>query len=65
MKTRITLLLRAFGTSLEDDEHLLEMHQKKGQQKLGHFKLLIVQFRLNEKRILRNALTYVNERIKP
>lgn len=65
MKTRITLLLKAFATTSEDDEHLLEMHQKKGQQKLGHIKLLIVQFRLNEKRILREALTYVNERIKP
>lgn len=65
MKTRITLLLKSFATSIEDDEHLLEMHAKKGQQKLGHIKLLIVQFRLNEKRILRDALTYVGERIKP
>lgn len=65
MKTRITLLLRAFATTVEDDEHLLEMHQRKGQQKLGHIKLLITQFRLNEKRILRDALAYVEERIKP
>lgn len=64
LKIRITLLLKAFTTSLEDDEQLLEMHQKKGQQKLGHIKLMIVRFRLNEKRILGDALTYVQERIK-
>lgn len=65
MKTRITLLLRAFGTTIDDDERALEMHQKKGQQKLGHIKSLIITFRLNEKRILRDALMYVDERIKP
>lgn len=65
LKMRLTLLLKAFPTSLEDDVKLLEQHQKKGQQKLSHTKTMIIQYRISEKRILREALTYIEERSKP
>lgn len=65
LKMRLTLLLKAFPTTLEDDINLLELHQKKGQQKLGHIKTMIIQYRINEKRILRDALMYIEERSKP
>lgn len=65
LKMRLTLLLKAFPTSLEDDINLLEQHQKKGQQKLGHIKTMIIQHRIIEKRILREALIYIEERSKP
>lgn len=65
LKMRLTLLLKAFPTTHDDDVNLLEQHQKKGQQKLGHIKTMIVQYRITEKRILRDALAYIEERIKP
>lgn len=65
LKMRLTLLLKAFPTNLEDDVKLLEQHQKKGQQKLSHIKTMIVQYRITEKRILSDALTYIEERSKP
>lgn len=65
LKMRLTLLLKSFPTSLEDDVSALEQHQKKGQQKLGHIKTMIIQYRITEKRILRDALAYIEERSKP
>lgn len=65
LKMRLTLLLKTFPTSLEDDVALLDQHQKKGQQKLGHTKTMIIQYRISEKKILRDALTYIEERSKP
>lgn len=65
LKMRLTLLLKSFPTTLEDDINLLEQHQKKGQQKLSHTKTMIIQYRITEKRILREALTYIEERSKP
>lgn len=65
LKMRLTLLLRAFPTTLEEDVSLLEQHHKKGQQKLSHIKTMIIQYRISEKRILRDALAYIEERSKP
>lgn len=65
LKMRLTLLLKSFPTTLEDDINILEQHQKKGQQKLSHTKTMIIQYRITEKRILREALTYIEERSKP
>lgn len=65
LKMRLTLLLKSFPTTLDDDINLLEQHQKKGQQKLSHTKTMIIQYRITEKRILREALTYIEERSKP
>lgn len=65
LKMRLTLLLRAFPTTVDDDINSLEQHQKKGQQKLGHIKTMIIQYRIAEKRILHDALTYIEERSKP
>lgn len=65
LKMRLNLLLKAYPTSLEDDVHFLEQHQKKGQQKLSHTKTIIAQYRLSEKQILHDALNYIEERIKP
>lgn len=65
LKMRLTLLLKAFATTLEEDQCLLETHQKNGQLKLGHIKAMIIQYRIMEKRILHDALGYIEERIKP
>lgn len=65
LKMRLTLLLKSFPTTLEEDIHLLEQHQQKGQQKLSHIKTNIIQYRISEKRILHSALSYIEERIKP
>lgn len=65
LKMRLTLLLRAFPTTMADDLNLLEQHQKKGAQKLSHNKRMIIQYRIIEKRILSEALGYIEERCKP
>lgn len=65
LKMRLTLLLKAFPTTLDEDVNILQSHQKKGQQKLGHIKTMTLQYRSTEKRILQNALGYIEERIKP
>ena len=62
LKTRLMLLLRTFPTSLEDDLSFVETHQKKGQPKLGHVKSMLMQYRIIEKRILRDAMEYVEQR---
>lgn len=62
LKMRLLLLLKAFPTSHADDVAQLEQHQRKGQQKLGHIKTMIVQYRISEKRILNDALAYIEER---
>lgn len=64
LKMRLTLLLRAFPSTLADDLNLLEQHQKKGAQKLSHNKRMIIQYRIIEKRILSEALAYIEERCK-
>lgn len=65
LKMRLTLLLKAFPTTLDEDINILEQHQKKGHQKLSHSKKMVIQYRISEKRILRDALTYIEERSKP
>lgn len=65
LKMRLTLLLKAFPTSIADDESLLEQQHRKGHQKLSHIKSNIIQYRISEKRILSEALNYIEERIKP
>lgn len=65
LKMRLTLLLKAFPTSMEDDESLLEQHHRKGHHKLSHIKSNIIQYRISEKRMLSEALNYIEERIKP
>lgn len=64
LKMRLTILLRSFTTSIAEDEVIVETHRK-GQNKLGHNKALVIQFRLTEKQILRDALEYVEQRTKP
>lgn len=64
LKMRLVLLLKAFPTSHTEDVALLEQHQRKGQQKLDHIKTMSVQYRISEKRILSDALSYIEERTK-
>lgn len=64
LKIRLTILLKAFTTTIDEDEVIVDAHRK-GQNKLGHNKALVIQFRLTEKRILRDALEYVEQRTKP
>lgn len=61
LKMRFTILLRAFPTSLNDDLSLLENH-KKEPCKLGHIKVMILKYRIIEKRILTEAIEYVDKR---
>lgn len=65
LKIRLILLLRAFPNTLDEDVTLIDTHQNKGQQKLGHIKSMLIQFRITEKRILKEALEYVEQRTKP
>lgn len=64
LKMRLTILLRSFTTTIAEDEIIVEAHRK-GQNKLGHNRALVIQFRLIEKRILQDALEYVEQRTKP
>lgn len=64
LKIRLTILLKSFTTTIAEDEAIVDVHGK-GQNKLGHNKALVIQFRLTEKRILRDALEYVEQRTKP
>lgn len=63
LKMRLTILLKSFTTTIVEDEAIVDAHRK-GQNKLGHNKALIIQFRLIEKRILQDALEYVEQRTK-
>ncbi|XP_055842907.1 actin-histidine N-methyltransferase [Episyrphus balteatus] len=63
LQTRLSLLLRVFPTTLEEDELALQNHEK-GQTKVGYLKALILQYRILEKRILTNALDYAKQRTK-
>lgn len=63
LQTRLSLLLKVFPTTLEEDELALQNHEK-GQTKLGYLKALILQYRILEKRILTNALDYAKQRTK-
>ncbi|XP_076359658.1 actin-histidine N-methyltransferase-like isoform X2 [Tachypleus tridentatus] len=53
LKTRITLLLRAYPTTLEDDEKLLQ------NEELSSRRHLAIMLRLTEKRILSSAFQYL------
>ncbi|KAJ6642729.1 Actin-histidine N-methyltransferase [Pseudolycoriella hygida] len=64
LKMRLMILLKAFPTTLEEDIDLFKQHQQKGQQKLSQNKKMVIQYRITEKRILRDALAYVEERSK-
>lgn len=58
LEIRLTILLRSFPTTIADDEALLE----RPKQQLGHVKGLLTELRLTEKRILRDAIEYVQQR---
>ncbi|XP_055680235.1 actin-histidine N-methyltransferase [Lutzomyia longipalpis] len=58
LETRLTLLLRTFPTTLEDD-----LAMQNG-SKLGHIRGILLQFRIGEKQILHDALEYVQQRVK-
>lgn len=58
---RLSLLLNAFPTTLPDDQ---EMVDGKGSNKLGHIRTMCIQYRILEKRMLTDALAYVNDRVK-
>lgn len=68
LKVRFTLLLRAFGTTLAEDEAAVEAHRRGGggaaAQKLGFVRSMLVQYRVLEKRLLAGALEYVSQRTK-
>lgn len=64
LKTRISLLLKMFPTTLNDDEQYLVANSKKGSNKLSHIKTMILNYRICEKKILIDALNFIDERIK-
>lgn len=59
LEIRLTILLRSFPTTIPEDETLLERPKQ-----LGHVRSLLIELRLNEKRILRDAVEYVTQRVK-
>lgn len=65
LQIRLMLLLRAFPTTLEDDEKLFE-GLKKGEirPKRNYIKMMILEYRILEKRILAAALDYAKQRTK-
>lgn len=65
LQIRFMLLLKAFPTSLADDEKLLE-GLKKGEikPKRSYIKMMLLEYRILEKRILTAALDYVRQRSK-
>lgn len=54
---RLNLLLRMFGTTLDEDVALLQSGTK-----LGHYRSLIIQFRVIEKTVLKEAAAYAKTR---
>lgn len=58
---RLSLLLNVFSTTLHEDQ---EMIDGKGSNKLGHIRTMCIQYRILEKRMLTDALAYVNDRVK-
>ncbi|GAB0088882.1 Actin-histidine N-methyltransferase [Sergentomyia squamirostris] len=58
LETRLMLLLKAFPTTLEEDQAL------QSGPKLGHIRNILLQFRIGEKQILHDALEYVKQRVK-
>lgn len=64
LKTRILLLLKAFATTLEEDVEHLEGHLKKGPNRLSHIRTMIFNYRISEKQMLKEALAFIDERIK-
>ncbi|XP_065364244.1 actin-histidine N-methyltransferase isoform X2 [Calliphora vicina] len=65
LQIRLMLLLRAFFTTLEDDENLFE-GLKKGEIKPArtYIQMMILEYRILEKRILTAALDYAKQRTK-
>lgn len=61
LRVRFTLLLAAFATTLAEDEATMEA-QRRGQNKLGFVRSMLVQYRLLERRMLAVALEYAVER---
>lgn len=59
LEIRLTILLRSFPTTIAEDEAQLERPKH-----LGHVKGLLIELRLKEKRILRDAVEYVQQRGK-
>lgn len=55
---RIKLLMCSYKTSLEDDEKMIQ------DNKLNDKTILAVKMRLTEKKILKSALEYIEQRIK-
>lgn len=56
--TRLKLLLAAYKTTLEEDEEIIAKNEG------SMNRLLAIRMRVTEKRILRNALDYVEKKIK-
>lgn len=63
LMVRFQLLLRAFPTTLADDEIALEAHRR-NQNRMGFMRAMVVQYRVLEKRMLSAALDYVSQRTK-
>lgn len=65
LQIRLMLLLRAFPTKLEDDEKLLE-GLKSGEIKpaRSYIQMMVLEYRIMEKRILAAALDYAKQRTK-
>ncbi|KAM7349606.1 SET domain containing 3 [Cochliomyia hominivorax] len=65
LQIRLMLLLRAFPTSLEDDEKLFQ-GLKAGdiEPKRNYIQMMILEYRILEKRILAAALDYAKQRTK-
>lgn len=54
LEIRLMILMKSFPTSIEEDEALLA-----GPKQLSHVKTHLVGLRLQEKRILKDAIEYV------
>lgn len=64
LQVRFQLLLRAFATTLADDESTLAEARAKGAVRLSFVRTMAVQYRVLEKRLLLAALEYVSQRTK-
>lgn len=58
LNTRIKLLMSSYKTTIEEDEQILK------ENKCNSNIFLAVKMRLTEKRILKSALEYIEQRIK-
>lgn len=60
LQTRLSILLKLFATTLEEDDALL---QSRKQPKLNSTRAMLVQYRAVEKRILRAVLQTISEQV--